>query len=51
MLLKHNLKYIDNDGKNEVNPLDDSDKGKAKVKTVIRMSWVMLLAIRDFILD
>ena len=28
-----NLKYIDNDGK-EVNPLNDSDKGKGKAKTL-----------------
>ena len=28
---ENNLKYIDNDGK-EANPLDESKKGKAKVK-------------------
>ena len=41
-----NLKYIDNDGK-EVNPLNDSVKGKAKVE---ELSKDLSLAIRDFIL-
>ena len=40
-----NLKYIDNDGK-EVNPLNDSDKGKAKVE---ELSKDLSLAIKDFI--
>ena len=40
-----NLKYIDNDGK-EVNPLNDSDKGKAKVEELAKD---LSLAIRDFI--
>ena len=30
---ENNLKYIDNNGK-EVNPLNDSDKGKGKAKTL-----------------
>ena len=40
-----NLKYIDNDGK-EVNPLNDSDKGKAKVE---ELSKDLSIAIRDFV--
>ena len=40
-----NLKYIDNDGK-EVNPLDESNKGKAKVE---ELSKDLSLAIKDFI--
>ena len=40
-----NLKYIDNDGK-EVNPLDESKKGKAKVEELAKD---LSLAIRDFI--
>ena len=40
-----NLKYKDNDGK-EVNPLDESNKGKAKVE---ELSKDLSLAIKDFI--
>ena len=43
---ENNYKYIDNDGK-EVNPLNDSDKGKAKVEELAKD---LSLAIRDFIL-
>ena len=42
---ENNLKYIDNDGK-EANPLDESKKGKAKVK---QLAEDLSIAIKDFI--